>query len=344
MTIQKLFAGIGAFVMSAGAALVMGQAPDVNKILADARDALGGDKKIAAVKTFTGSGRSTRVSNNGATPNDFEMTMELPDKFVKKDTLAMINGSAIARTSGFNGNSVIEAIDTPPQMGGAMVIMRGPGQAPPGVTLTPEQQEAMKKQALMANKQEFARLTLGMFVSSYDGFPLTFSYAGQAEAPEGKADVIDVKGEGDFAAKLFLDAQTHKPLMLSWMAKEPLVLNLGNRGQVNGGSGGAGAAMAAGMAAAGGGNVQTFSRQGGGQMTPEEREQMQKEAADMIKQAQDKARTVEYRLYYSDYRSVDGVSVPFTIQRSIDGKPSEEVTFDKVKLNAKVDPKRFESK
>jgi hypothetical protein len=318
--------------------------PDVNKILADARDALGGDKKIAAIKSLTASGRSTRLTTNGATPNDFDMAMELPDKYVKKETLAMINGSAIARTSGFNGSNVIEAIDTPPQMGGAMVIMRGPGQAPPGVTLTPEQQETMKKQALLANKQEFARLALGMFASAYDGYALTFSYAGQAEAPEGKADVIDVKGEGDFAAKLFLDAKTHMPLMLSWMAKEPLVLNLGNRGQVQGGSG-PGAAMAAGMAAAGGGGVQqTFTRQGAGPMTPEEREQMQKDAAEMLKQAQDKLRTVEYRLYYSDYRSVDGVSVPFTIQRSIDGKPSDELTFDKIKLNAKIDPKRFESK
>ena len=334
---QKFLGFIGAVVMCAGAALIAGQTPDVNKILTDARDALGGDKKVAAVKTVTASGRSTRVTGNGSTPNDFEMAMELPDKYVKKDTLAMIAGSAIARTSGFNGGDVIEAIDTPPQMGGQMLIMRGPGQAPPGVTLSPEEQQAMKKQALLANKQEFARLTLGMFASSYDAYPLTFSYAGQAEAPEGKADVVEVKGDGDFAAKLFIDAKTHMPLMLSWMAKEPLSMNIGNRS-----GGGPGTVT---MGGAGGGGVsQTFTRQAGSQMTPEEREQFQKEAAEMMRQAQEKLRTVEYRLYYSDYRSVDGVSVPFTIQRSIDGKPAEEVTFDKVKLNAKVDPKRFESK
>src|SRR4051794_22499351 len=108
MTMQKLFASIGAVLMCAGAALVAGQTPDVNKILADARNALGGDTKVAGVKSLTASGRSTRVTANGSTPNDFEMAMELPDKFVTKQTLAMINGSAIARTSGFNGGSVIE--------------------------------------------------------------------------------------------------------------------------------------------------------------------------------------------------------------------------------------------
>ena len=65
-------------------------------------------------------------------------------------------------------------------------------------------------------------------------YPLTFTYAGEAEAPEGKADVIDVKGEGDFAVRLFVDQKTHMPLMLSWMDKEPLVMTM-----TSGGPGGA---------------------------------------------------------------------------------------------------------
>jgi hypothetical protein len=47
---------------------------------------------------------------------------------------------------------------------------------------------------------------------------VTYAFVGQAEAPQGKADVIDVKGEGNFGARLFIDAQTHLPLMLTWQA------------------------------------------------------------------------------------------------------------------------------
>ncbi len=68
---------------------------------------------------------------------------------------------------------------------------------------------------------------------------------------------------------------------------------------------------------------------------------MMQAAQDDLKEAQAKLRTVEYRLYYGDYRDVDGVKLPFHLQWSIDGKPSEEVTLEKVKVNGKIDPKKF---
>ena len=163
------------------------------------------------------------------------------------------------------------------------------------------------------------------------------SDGGQAESPDGKADVIDVKGEGGFSAKLFIDAQTHLPLMLSWMDKEPITMMVGPGGTVT-----AGGAPAAG--AAGGGNA-TFTRverSGGAPPTPEEREKMMKDIEARRKEAEAKARTVEYRLYYGDYKTVGGVQLPHRIQRSIDGKPTEEMIFDTIKVNPKIDAKKFQ--
>ena len=53
-------------------------------------------------------------------------------------------------------------------------------------------------------KQDFARLTLGMFASSFPAYPLTFTYVGEAEAPQGKADVLDGKGPNNFTIRLFI--------------------------------------------------------------------------------------------------------------------------------------------
>src|SRR6185295_5671708 len=90
----------------------------------------------------------------------------------------------------------------------------------------------------------------------------------------------------------------------------------------------------------GGTNVVQFGAGGGAQsMTPEQRDQMMKEMQDRMKEAEAKRRTVEYRLYYGDYQDVSGVKLPFKLQRSIDGKPSEEMTLEKVKINQKIDPK-----
>lgn len=77
-------------------------------------------------------------------------------------------------------------------------------------------------------------------------------------------------------------------------------------------------------------------------MTPEEREKMMAQMREQMKEAEAKRRTVEYRLFYADYKDVNGVMLPHKFQRSIEGKPTEEITFDTVKLNQKIDAKKFE--
>jgi hypothetical protein len=259
---------------------------------------------------------------------------------------------SIYRNSGFNGDGVINEIDAPPQLaggGGAVIMYRaiGPGGAtftsgPGGASMsgtpqTPEQQEAARRAMLVSAKQDFARMALGMFARSPAAYPLTMTFKGQAESPDGKADVIEVKGEGDFTASLFIDATTHLPLMLSWMAKEPLTMTRSVTSGPGGGTavvvGGGGAATVSGAAPAG--------QAGAAKTTPEERDKLMKQTEEQMKEAEAKRRVVEYRLFYGDYRTIDGVQIPHRLQRSVDGKPVEEVTFDKVKVNAKIDAKKF---
>lgn len=319
----------------AAEALVLGQGADVNKVLAGVREALGGEKKLAAVTSLSVSGRSTRVTGDSSSaPTDFEMAMVLPDKYMKKEVVAILGTNTLSRTSGFSGGELIDAMDAPPGMGSGGMVFRMGGPGGVGGQQTPEQQEEVRRNTLLANRQEFARLTLGMLGASFKGYPLTFASAGQAESPDGTADVIDVKGEGDFAARLFVDAKTHLPLMLSWMAKEPLRMNVGPGGVTATGSGGRV------MTNGGGAVTQTFQ---GGAMTPEQRDQLMKDLDDRMKQAEAQRRMVEYRIYYADYQDVGGVKMPSRIQRSIDGKPADELALEKIKLNPKIDPKKFET-
>lgn len=318
----------------AGPALVLGQAGDVNKVLADMRAALGGADKVAAIKTLTAVGKSARTNASGATTEgDLELAMELPDKYVARTVVANLGTMSVYRNAGFNGNGVIDEMETPPNLmgGGGMMMIRSAGSGP-GNTLTPEQKAANDQRSLLAAKKDFARMTVGMFGSSYEAFPLEFSYAGQADAPEGKAHVIAVKGAANFEAKLFVDAKSNMPLMLSWSDKEPMVMTM-NRGGGPGGGGGQTMTM-------GGGGVTSFSSAGGrGGQAPTE-EEITKMQADMA--AREAARkTVEYRIYYSNFKAVSGVLLPHTLQRSIDGKPSEETTFEQIKVNPKIDKQKF---
>jgi hypothetical protein len=343
-----------AIIVASAQALVLGQGGDAAKVLADARAAMGGDK-LAAVKTMSGTGRILRTSPDGNTrENEFELALELPDKYLMRSVIAAMGSMSIYRNSGFNGGQVLEEIDRPPNLQTGNVVMAvrvgGPlGGVQDPATMTPEQKAEISKSQLLQNRKEYARLALGMFAASPAFYPLTFTHAGQAESPDGKADVIDVKGEGDFSVRLFVDSQTHLPLMLSWMDKEPLSMTMTS------GPGGPGAAVPSGGATGtftttigGGGGAVVHQQVGGGgggggqQMTPEQREKMMADFEARRKEAEAKRRTVEYRVYYADYQAVNGAMLPHKIQRSIDGKPVEEMVFDKIKVNPKIDAKTFQ--
>jgi hypothetical protein len=237
-----------------------------------------------------------------------------------RSVLANMGNMSVYRNAGFNGDGLINLVDQPPSLGGGgggtFVRMVGPGGGPgaPGAALTPEQKAQNDRVMVLNNKREFARLTLGMFGSSYAAFPVEFTYAGEAEAADGKAHVIDVKGQEDFTARLFVDARTSLPLMLSWMALEPLAPMSITRGGGPGGSA----------------------------PTEEEMKKMMDDAAARRKEAEANRKMVEYRVYYSNFRAVGGLKLPHTLKRAVDGKPTEEMTFDSIKVNPKIDSKKFE--
>src|SRR5436190_24073938 len=159
--------------------LAQGAQRDPAAILSATREALGGDKKLTSVKTIVATGRTQQIRGNNLVPIEFEISIELPDKYLRKNEIpAQESGPS---TEGFNGETLIQ-------------------------TKTP------------TVKQDFARLMLGMFASSFAGYPLTFTYVGQAEAPQGKADVLEAKGAPNVVMRIFIAQDTHLPIMVSWQA------------------------------------------------------------------------------------------------------------------------------
>src|SRR5438874_10887623 len=56
-------------------------------VLAAAREALGTEKRIAAVKTIVATGRTRQVQGDNLVPIEFEINIELPDKYVRTDEI-----------------------------------------------------------------------------------------------------------------------------------------------------------------------------------------------------------------------------------------------------------------
>jgi hypothetical protein len=277
-------------------------------ILAAARQALGGDKRLAEVRTLVANGRTRQIRGDNLIPIEFEISCELPDKYIRRDEFpAQDAGPA---TAGFNSNLLIQI--PPPQ---APTMIGGPGGPPPP---TAAQVEAGRNTRLNALKQDFARLMLGLFAGSFRSFPLTFTYVGIAEAPQGQADVLDVKGPADFAAQFFVSKTTRLPIMVSWRAPAA--------GPPRGGPPSPNAARGSEPSAAGPPPPSPATTRG----SPPNRAGGQN--------------PVETRLYFADYRDVDGIIWPFRIRRAIGADTVEETTFDRFRVNAKIDPKKFEAR
>jgi len=48
-------------------------------------------------------------------------------------------------------------------------------------------------------------------------------------------------------------------------------------------------------------------------------------------------------MYFADYRDVDGLKLPFRIRRATGSETTEETIFDRFRINARIDARRFEA-
>jgi hypothetical protein len=309
-----------------GPGTVQAQPKDAASVLAAARQALGGEKKLAAVKSFTASGRTRQVRGENLVPIEFEIFVELPDKYLRKDEIPAQESGPTA--SGFAGDE----------------LLQDPLPAAP-------LPDPARKARVVTLKQDFARLALGMFAGSYPAYPLTFTYVGQAEAPQGKADVLDAKGPDNFTLRYFINSDTHLPIMISWQA--PAGRGSGPAGMPQRGAGPPSApgppAPPRPPAAPTGTPDATPPpgpppsapgppRPAAPLPTPPEGRGMPPGGASGAPSAP----RPEFRVYFADYRDVDGLQLPFRLRRATGADTTEETTFDRYRLNAKIDPKKFE--
>jgi hypothetical protein len=293
-----------AFTLSAPCAALAQQpaAPETQaqEILKLARAAIWDEAKSKPLQSL--SINASRRFARGERQVEVEMTLEalFPDKFLQTDTIIHSVGFGFTAMRGVNGSqawfsaeSNVNAADEakraiaglPPESGsnrsgggaGAML-----GELGGGAGVKPPEQRT--EQSIHAG---FARLMLVWLCAAPSSLPVEFPYAGQAvaQADGKKADVLNVTGPNNFAARLFIHPETRQVLMLSYRAG---------------------------------------SRNRGAQ-----------EAS--ANEAESEARWV-----VSDFRNVNGLSLPHQLVIFLDGRPIEELTIRKVKINPSLKPNKFE--
>jgi hypothetical protein len=281
------------------------QADRAQEVLKQAREALGGEAKLKAIQSLSAAAKYRRVIQEREMSGEIEVELLLPDKYMKSETMSVM-GAEITRIEALSGDKAW--MDS--RSGGGMVVVRA---SPPNATT--EQAEA----ALRRNtRAEFARLLLSFLLTAPASVPIELSYLGEAEAPDGRAHVIEAKGADNFAARLFLDQKTHLPLMLSYRGALPrMTMNM--------------TPMGAHGAAPSAAEIE--------RMRKEAQEKAAKEAPSTPQPQQ-----AEIQWRFSEYRNVGGISFPHRITKAADGQVNEEWEMTKFKLNPPLKPGNFEKK
>jgi hypothetical protein len=313
----RVLASVGLAAAIAFAQPVIYLAQEAGKaaeILALARKAIG-NGKLDALKTFTVQSAVQRNAGSMQLNSDVEIFVEAPDKYARVETgnggpALMIAGGG---TTGFNGDRVLQKLGGGAP-GGMMIIRMGPGGPMPGAggdKPTPEQLAQMNTSMLRSSKIEISRLMLGWFAMAHAAAQAEYSYLGEAQSPDGKAYVIQVKNADGLDARLFVDEQSKLPLMVTYKGPQPRMV------------------------------TQTMSAPApghGGTTGEAKKEDVEKQLQEMQRQA---PVMVDYAVFFEDWQDADGVKFPFKLRRAMEGGTVEEWTVAKVRINPKIDPKKF---
>lgn len=312
-----------------------GQQPEEAKaisVLAEARKALGGEDKLAAVKRLQVNGTTKRANGNFNLEGDTEIFLELPDKFRRNESLTLGGGgTGIERKEILNGTEFSTEVtgDFGGRGRGRFGGLPGGGGGAGGAGAdgraagapSPETQERLREFQRRNLQSEVSRLLVALLLTS----DTPFRWIGTAQAPEGSADVLEVKTPDGVATRVFIDTMTHMPLMLSWTG--PAGRGFGRGGQGRRGQAApdqAGAppeGRAAGDQPAAGGVPPDAAqgRRGRGAQGP----------------------PVTLEMHLAEYKAINGVKFPHLITRGASGETNEEWVIKSYKVNPNLKANTF---
>ena len=252
------------------------------EVLKLAREALGGEAKLAEVQSLSVSGPFRRAGDGQQQTGELRVDVLAPDKLKVSETLDLMAGLQLTMIHAVNGAQTWADSRT--------------GASNAQVTMMRRDEKGKEDASAQVDRlqSDLMRYLLAFILTPPPGVSVSFSYAGEAEAPDGRADVLDVVGAHGFKARLFIDKKTHRPLMFSYR-------DVVRRAKTV-------------KASAGAGDVDKLLK----------RAQSDNPAA---------PRESDVQIHLSDYRAEKGLLLPHALGMTVDGQPYQEWEVKEVKLN-----------
>jgi hypothetical protein len=324
----KRVGGLSVVVAAVAVSVYAGQAPApapaknnaatatlAQSILSEARKAIGGEDKLAAIKTLEIKGFARRGATDVNLEGDLTISVERPDKYLRKEAIILgnaaidivegLNGAQAWQEQKFSGNMNFGNDDGGNRGGGN----RGGGfpnqqqQQANAAPADPAAQAAQEQAQLVARQTEVARVVLAILMTT----DRPVRYVGQAASPQTTAEVIEMDVPDGNPVRILIDTKTYMPLMLTWtgVAQDP-GRGRGNRGGFFGGNRG-----------------------------------NQPQQTAKVVSADELAKPTTLRMYLSDYKVVNGIKLPHLITRGSGDQVTEEWEIKSYKINPNLKADTF---
>lgn len=343
--VAVFFVGLGTLVEKAGAKFKSDDR--ALAVIAKTRTALGGEQNLASVRSLIITGKATKTFDvegvSRSEQGDVEMAMQLPDKFSKMMRIGNGEGAGTAtfeRTmdvvvvDGKDAGAkvkIIKADGEPVEK--RMVRIHKPGEGETVVadgkndvimvrrsgdgtgTWTTESDEkvVVKEVAGKAvpsggptahHQNEMLRTSISLLLTAPEGMEVGYTYIGEESVDGNLCDVVNVESAGT-SFRMYIDKASSLPRMISYEAPKPMMFIAAKM-----------------MQAPADGEVRVISRAG----VPAEGETKVFSRTTAPEKAQ-------FQVKFSDYRSVNGVQLPFRWTQTVGGRDDESIDITGYDVN-----------
>lgn len=227
-----------------------------------------------------------------------ELSVLLPDHFldVRRDTnSAGPREVDITYYKGFRGDTLIRRTDS---------TVPFPPDPWPQIPAVMAQRE---REMTLGNKQEFARLMLIFFGRSFSGYALQLSYLGVEQREGCTVDVLQAKGTDGYSMRVSIDAATHLPAMIAYLARQSVMVS----------------------------TTSTVAMRGKEIVS-------QAPVSPPVPVDTDHLAMVEYRLAPSKFKAQGGLNWPHRLTETVGPDVVSQTELGKFRFNPRLEPRRFE--
>lgn len=320
LCVSVFFIGLGGIANQVGARLKSDER--ALTLVRQARIAIGGEANINSVRSLTTKGRAVHTvsfdGTNKTQEGDFEINLALPNQFSKMMNMRLEDKTGdgskqvvneehkviiIRKGDGDNAAFYSDDKDAAAPKSKIVIVKNGDGKIETedvrpdgdGGNRIVKEMRVVGGEGEQQHNNEFLRTMLGLFLTAPEGVDVEYFYVGAGDVDGSACEIVEAKTGADSVAKIYLSKSTNLPLMMSYQGMDmPRIIKINSE---------------------------------------DTKSNADKKDAKIFVRETDAPTLAEINIKFSDYRTVNGLQLPFTWTQTANGRAGATVSIESYEIN-----------